>query len=68
MTEHKVGTVFKHDSVDVKVMKSTKLWNGCNNCYFRNYVCWSEKHQTIVGDCYKETRTDGNEVYFAEVR
>lgn len=66
--ERAVGEVFDFNGVKLQV-KDTGHDASCNGCYFNGSICTNNEIKSInqTGGCFRDCRTDGRNVVFAEV-
>ena len=63
--ERKIGEVFEHQGVNVKVVATE--FNNCGNCCFLEENAPCSRIRTIAGECLSRKRTDKKSVIFVEV-
>ena len=64
--EKKIGEVFEHQGVNVKVVATE--FNNCGNCCFLEENAPCSRIRTIAGECLSRKRTDKKSVIFVEVK
>ena len=64
--ERKLGEVFEHQGVNVKVVATE--FNNCGNCCFLEENAPCSRIRTIAGECLSRKRTDKKSVIFVEVK
>ena len=64
--ERKIGEVFEHQGVNVKVVATE--FNNCDNCCFLEENAPCSRIRTIAGECLSRKRTDKKSVIFVEVK
>ena len=64
--ERKIGEVFEHQGVNVKVVATE--FNNCGNCCFLEENAPCSRIRTIAGECLSRKRTDKKSVIFVEVK
>lgn len=67
--ERKVGEVFEHNGVKLKVREFTHA-DGftCENCFFFGGIMDCMEDEQVVGDCSAFDRVDCIDVIFEEVK
>ena len=64
--ERKIGEVFEHDGVRLKVVEvETMEESPCGGCFFDNWLRICDI--SVLGYCLGENRTDKTDVKFIEV-
>ena len=64
--ERKIGEVFEHQGVNVKVVATE--YNNCENCCFLEENAPCSRIRTIAGECLSRKRTDKKSVIFMETK
>ena len=64
--ERKIGEVFEHQGVNVKVVATES--NNCDNCCFLEENAPCLRIRTIAGECLSRKRTDKKSVIFMEAK
>ena len=64
--ERKIGEVFEHQGVNVKVVATES--NNCDNCCFLEENAPCSRIRTIAGECLSRKRTDKKSVIFMETK
>lgn len=67
--ERKVGEIFEHNGVKLKVREFTQADGfDCENCFFFGGIMDCMADNQVVGECSAFDREDFNDVIFEEVK